>query len=192
MKFKTVIITAILSIVFLFIYPPVSGQEPGNPGSAAPPLGQRLFYGGNFGLQLGTYTYVEVSPIVGIWLLPRVGVAAGPTYKYLKDPLGNTDVFGGKTFTRLVLIQDINNIVPIGVGLSIYLQAEYERLSYKADFFYTNPESNRINNSAILGGFGFSQHLGPRSSLNISFLWVMNETELDIYDNPEIKVGITF
>lgn len=191
MNKKSIITAGFVTVLFLILTQSINAQYL-EPDSQRPPLRDRMFFGGNFGLQFGTYTYIETSPIVGIWLLPRVGLAGGPTYKFLKDPVGSTSVFGGKGFTRLILIQDVNNIVPIGMGLSIYLHGEYEYLSYRSDFFYTNPESTRVGNSAFLVGFGFSQHLGPRISMNLSLLWVVNEPELDIYDNPEIRFGITF
>lgn len=180
----------ILALIILFTVP-AYGQEDSGRGNA-PLFRERILFGGSFGLQFGTYTYIEASPVIGLWLLPRLNVAVGPVYKYLKDPFGSTGVYGGKAFTRLILIKDINNIIPIGFGLSIYLHGEYEHLSFRADFFNTNTDRARITNSAVLGGFGFAQHLGPRSSLNISILWVMSESMLDIYDNPEVKIGVTF
>lgn len=191
MNRKRVLFAGLLTLLLLLWTQSIKAQYL-EPAQQKPPLRERMFFGGNFGMQFGTYTYIEVSPIVGIWLLPRIGVAAGPTYKFLKDRVGSTSVYGGKAFTRLVLIQDINNIVPIGMGLSIYLHGEYEYLSYRSDFFYTNPETTRVGNRAFLVGFGISQHLGPRASMNLSLLWVINDPELDIYDNPEIRVGITF
>lgn len=157
-----------------------------------PPLIDRMIYGGSFGLQFGTYTNIEVSPIVGLWLLPRVGVAAGPIYKYIKDPIGATGVYGGRAFVRLMLINNFDNIIPLGLQMGLFSHLEYEQLSYRSDFFYSSYESSRISNMAILGGFGISQYMGPKSSLNISLLWQLNETELDIYDSTIFKFGITF
>ncbi len=48
-----------------------------------PPLKERLFYGGSLGLQFGTVTDIDISPIIGLWLLPRLNIAAGPKYRYL-------------------------------------------------------------------------------------------------------------
>ena len=50
-----------------------------------PPIKERLFYGGSFGLQFRTVTDIDISPVVGIWLLPRLNIAAGPKYRYYKD-----------------------------------------------------------------------------------------------------------
>ena len=62
----------------------------------SPPFKDRLFYGGNFGLQFGTITDIQVSPVIGYWVLPRVAVAVGPTYRYYKELHVATSLYGGK------------------------------------------------------------------------------------------------
>src|SRR5664279_2012655 len=49
-----------------------------------PAFKERLFFGGNIGLMFGTITDIELSPIVGYWLLPRLAIAAGPEYRFYK------------------------------------------------------------------------------------------------------------
>ncbi len=185
---KLIALTILLSLITFEAFAQIDNIE----GNNVPLVRERFFYGGSFGLQFGTYTQIEVSPLLGFWLLPRVGVAVGPIYKYLKDPIGSTGVWGAKGFVRLLIIENFDNIIPIGMPLGFYAHLEYEQLSFRSDFFYTNYETERVNNQAILGGFGLSQYMGPRSSLNFSLLWQLNETELDIYDSPIIRVGLTF
>jgi len=60
-----------------------------------PPLSERIFLGGSFGLQFGTVTNIQVAPVLGVWLLPRLNVAAGPSFQYYKDSFGNTLIYGG-------------------------------------------------------------------------------------------------
>lgn len=160
--------------------------------NSAPPLRERIIIGGNFSLQFGTYAYVDLSPTVGIWVLPRISLAAGPSYKYLKDPFGSTDAYGGKAYTRFVLIQDLDKLIPLGFRMSLYAHGEYERMSYRSDYFFTAYENNRFIQDFVLAGFGISQYVGIRSSVNISVLWVVNESEIQIYDSPEIRIGFTF
>ena len=50
-----------------------------------PPLRERLFFGGNFGLQFGTVTNIEISPLAGIYLTPRLAVGPGIRYEYFKS-----------------------------------------------------------------------------------------------------------
>jgi hypothetical protein len=61
-----------------------------------PPVKERLFYGGSFGLMFGTVTDIQISPVIGFWVLPRIAVAAGPTYRYYKDQIDRTALYGGR------------------------------------------------------------------------------------------------
>jgi hypothetical protein len=135
----------------------------------APPLKERLFYGGSFGLQFGTITDIEFSPIIGIWVLPRLAIAAGPNFRYFKDPWDHTTIYGGKSYAELIFLQDLDNIIPLGVHLGMFLHIEYEALSLESSFFKTAPyDSQRFMVNTILAGGGIRQQMGPRSSLNLT------------------------
>lgn len=186
---RTFLLIIVLSLV---IGASLSAQYAPPENSYTPPLRERILYGGNFSLTLGTFTYVDISPVVGLWLLPRLAVAAGPSYKFLKDPSGSTDAYGGKSFVRFNLIQELDKIIPVGFRMAIYAHCEYERMSYRSDFFYTNFENTRFSQDFVLAGFGISQYMGFKSSANFSLLWVLNESEIQIYDSPEFRIGFTF
>jgi hypothetical protein len=159
----------------------------------APPLKERLFYGGSFGLQFGTVTDIEFSPIIGMWVLPRIAVAAGPNFRYFKDPWDHTAIYGGKSYVELVFLQDLDNIIPLGVHLGMFLHGEYEALSLESSFFKTAPyDSDRFMTNTILAGGGIRQQIGQRSFLNLTFLWALNDSGYDIYGNPEIRVSFMF
>ena len=192
--FKNILLNRRFLLVILFItfsYANASSQQMREKG-AAPPLRERIFFGGNFGLQFGAFSYVEVAPVVGIWLLPRIAVAGGPTFKYMSDPAGKTDVWGGKSYARFVVINDINSFIPIGFKISIFLQAEYEALSFRSDWLTTAPESPRTIVQTSFAGFGISQGVGRRGSVDFTILWTMTHSGYDIYTNPEFRVGFTF
>lgn len=158
-----------------------------------PPIKERLFYGGSFGLQFGTITDIEFSPIIGIWVLPRIAVAAGPDFRYFKDPWGRTTIYGGKSYVELIFLQDLDNIIPLGLHLGMFLHLEDEALSLESSFFKTTPyDSKRFMINTILGGGGIRQQIGQRSSLNLTFLWALNDSGYDIYGNPEIRVSFMF
>ena len=46
------------------------------------PLSEKLVFGGNFGLQLGNYTNITLSPIVGYRVTDDLVLGGGPTYIY--------------------------------------------------------------------------------------------------------------
>ena len=160
-----------------------------------PPLRERIFFGGDFGLQFGTITNIDIAPIVGLWVLPRVAVAAGPEYTYyaIKN-IGSTSIYGGRVYTQLVLIQDINNIIPAGIHLGLFLHAEDEIQSLESDtpfWVNTGVDSERFNVNALLVGGGISQPMGRRGALNIIALWALNDP-YGLYSSPEIRISFTF
>ena len=161
-----------------------------------PPLRERLFFGGYFGLQFGDYTNIEVSPTIGVWVLPRVAIAAGPSFQYYATPYIETTIYGGTSYVQLMLLRDLNNILPIGIHLGIYGQAEYEGQSLDNSYVsYISglPDSEgRMYSDAFLLGAGISQPLGGRASINLSFLWALNQPEYYVYDSPEIRVSFQF
>ncbi|HNW56994.1 MAG TPA: hypothetical protein PLR88_05060 [Bacteroidales bacterium] len=164
------------------------------------PLSERLFFGGNFGLQFGTITDILVSPTVGYWVLPRLAVAAGPVYRYYKDSDRDywdptidveTNIFGGKGYVQFVVIKDLNNIIPSNSHTGVFLHAEDELLSLESSFFKYSG-SGRFFSNALLAGGGISQPLGQRASLNLMILWAFYDPDYGIYSNPEFRVSFNF
>jgi hypothetical protein len=160
--------------------------------SETPPLKERLFYGGSFGLQIGTITDIELSPVIGLWVLPRLAVAVGPDYRFYKDPDGHTDIYGGKGYTEFYIIRNINSLIPIGLNLGIFLHFEDQFLSLDSEFWQIPVSDKRYNINTLLGGAGISQPIGMRSSINMMVLWALTESEYDIYSVPEFRVTFTF
>jgi hypothetical protein len=158
-----------------------------------PPLRERLFYGGSFGLQFGTITDIQVSPVVGIWLLPRLAAAVGPDYRFYKDPNYRTDIYGGSGYMQFVFIQDLDKLIPLGVHMGFFIHAEDELLSLQSSFWKNPPyPTDRFFINTVLAGAGISQQMGRRSSMNFMFLWALNKPVYDIYSNPEIRLSFIF
>ena len=182
-----------LTLIILFAsYSVIYGQKK---KSEAPPFSERLFYGGSFGLQFGTITNIELSPIIGFWILPRLNVAIGPDYQFYKDKIRKTwtDIYGGRVYLEFVLIQDFGKIIPVGANTGIFLHCENELLSLQSSFWKEPPvASKRFYVNTILAGAGISQQIGRRSSLNMMVLWALNESLYDIYSNPEFRISFIF
>lgn len=158
----------------------------------APPIRERIFFGGNFGMQFGTITNIQVSPTIGIWLSPRLSIAGGPTYNYYKDPYGSTDIWGPRVYSQFLIIKDFNNIIPLGMGLSIGAHLEYEGLSLEKKAFVGPYETGRLYVSSVLGGFSVNQSMGGRSFMSFTVLWALTENIYQVYGNPEIRIGFMF
>jgi hypothetical protein len=157
-----------------------------------PPLRERMFFGGSLGLQFGTYTNINVTPIVGLWVRPRIAIAAGPNFTYYKDPYYETTMYGGNAYVQFVPIKDINNSLPIGIHMGIFLHLEDEMLSLESAVWDPQNPSDRFTVNTLLGGFGISQQLGTRSSLNLMFLWTLTDSGYALYSNPIMRISFSF
>ncbi|HCI55538.1 MAG TPA: hypothetical protein PLN06_03405 [Bacteroidales bacterium] len=160
-----------------------------------PPIKERIFFGGYFSLQIGTYTDIELSPVIGLWVFPRLAVAVGPSFRYYKFLDEKTDIFGLNTYAQFVFLRDFDKIIPMGIHTSLFLHIEEEILSLESEFWrrnLTEPHSHRFYEYATLAGGGISQQIGARSSVNIIFLWSVTDSEYSLYSNPEIRISFIF
>lgn len=142
-----------------------------------------FFTGGNFGLQLGTVTMIDVSPQAGYYLLENISVGTGFTYQYISDrryhPSLDINVYGGRFFTRAYL----------PFFNSLFAHGEIEYLWYKTDVFNSARRMEWIEVPSYLAGPGFRQFIGGRSSINLMVLWNFYESQYTMYSNPVIRVG---
>lgn len=166
-----------------------------------PRLWDKMYVGGNFGLQFGTITDIEVSPHVGYYIYPRWSAGVGISYEYYNRKSSyyypvqiNTHIYGFSLFTRLALIPDMGKTFGIGNGISVIAQAEYERLSLEKKYFENTSLSDegRFWLDSFLVGGGIKQAIGRRSSIYILVLWNLNETINSPYSNPILKFGFDF
>lgn len=157
-----------------------------------PPLSQRMFYGGSFGFQFGKITFVQIDPVAGLWLLPRLNVAAGPSFKYYNDEFGHATIFGGRAYSEFVFLKDLDNLIPMGVHLGFFVHAEYEGLSLERSVFAYDGGSGRVYQGTLLGGAGLSEPVGANSSADLEFLWVISGDRYQLHDVPEFRVMLTF
>jgi long-subunit fatty acid transport protein len=140
------------------------------------PFANRLFLGGNFGLQFGSITFINISPLIGYRITDRLSAGPGVSYMYYSDWTGyNTHIYGGRIFTMYNILQ------------SVFLYGEYEILNLDRFGF-----QERIDVTNILLGGGFRQSIGGRAFWNIMGLWNINESVYSPYSNPIFRMGVTW
>jgi len=158
----------------------------------------RLFFGGNLSLSVGSVTAIEVNPLVGYRLTPRWSAGLGFDYEYYKSSGAyygtywvrpySTHIYGGNIFTSFVFLKNFPT-----EGISLFAHAEYETLSLERKYFQDINETGRFMLNSFFAGLGVRQRTGRRSSLNILFLWNFNETQYSpYYGNPVIKFNFIF
>jgi hypothetical protein len=175
-------------IILNISYSAVSAQRT---REEAPPFKERLFYGGSFGLMLGTLTDIDLSPVIGLWLLPRLNVAIGPKYRYYKYYDDRANIYGGRIYTQFAFVKDLDNIIPAGIHLGLFLHAEDEFFSLNYTAGNVNGATGSYFINTPLVGAGISQPTGRRSSLNLMFLFALDDY-YDLYADPEIRISFTF
>ncbi|MEO6882401.1 MAG: hypothetical protein ABI199_00100 [Bacteroidia bacterium] len=144
-----------------------------------PDFWSHTYTGGNFGLQFGTETLVDISPLFGYRVSDQFAVGVGITYEYYhyQDSYYNfvSSVYGGRAFAEYFLFDNI------------FAHAEYEVLNIPTyDYF-----NDRINLNSVLVGGGYSQPFGNNSSYVIMILFDVNQSPNSIYINPIFRAGFT-
>lgn len=156
-------------------------NEPPTPMAAPAPkpgFWDHIFTGGNFGLQFGTQTIVELAPQLGYKFTDNF--AAGIGIKYLYYKINNsyynysTNIYGGSVFARHIIFDEL------------FVHAEVEMLNLEVPDLYRFVR--RDVTSVFLGG-GYRQMIGENSSVNFLVLYNVNETLYSPYRNPIIRVG---
>ncbi|HLG34821.1 MAG TPA: hypothetical protein VI757_08080 [Bacteroidia bacterium] len=158
----------------------------------------KFYFGGNLGLMFGTYTVVDISPLIGYKVTERFHVGTGLTYtyyKYQEDGPNNTkgasyetSIYGGRLFTRYFVVENL------------FLHVEDELISIElpdlAHYYATGDIeiTRQWLNSVLVGGgygYGFGSD-GPAISIMVLFR-VNNEfDDFYPYQNPIIRVGLGF
>lgn len=177
----------VLSLTLIFLSEITLGQiyNPNYRENTKPKnsFASHLYFGGGLGLQFGTATLVEISPLVGYKITPKFSIGVSPTYKYYGYNYAGygkikTNVFGGSIFSRYFIFENV------------FAHVEYETLAY------TTREPNQTAymqqyDSFFVGG-GYNQRIGDKSAMYILVLWNLNDTQYSPYTNPVIRVGFSF
>jgi hypothetical protein len=156
----------------------------------------RIFFGGNIGLSFGTYTYIEVAPIVGYKFTKRLWGGIGPEYIYSK----NTDInlqmsiYGLRSFASFAVLDNIDEVINLNIG-SVFLYLENEVLNMRPlyiDNFGYYYLGDRGWYDILLGGVGIRMPIGNRSGISVIVLWGLTPSAEMLYSNPEIRLSIDF
>jgi len=164
----------------------------------------RLFFGGSFGLMIGSYTDIELSPHVGYYITPRWAAGISIPYEYYNNKYhfidrttGRTErfethIWGGRLFTNYVVVNNVDDWIPLGFNFRIFAHTEYEVLSYEKKFWGYLESGRELQHSILVGG-GLRFPTGKRSSMNLTILWNLNPDLNDFYQGmPVIRFSFNF
>lgn len=149
------------------------------------PFWERVFLGGNLGAQFGNVTMVNVSPIVGYRITPKISAGVGVTYQYYSIKTYNyeTHIYGGRIFARYQ---------PLSF---LFLHAEAEALNWNCPRNEpTGFTTERLWSPGLLAGGGFTQPIGGGgSSIYIMGLYNFLYNSCSPYGSPFVlRIGANF
>lgn len=154
-----------------------------------------IVFGGGLGLQFGTVTFIDISPVVGYKVTKNLESGLGFTYKYYKyddfyknlttgDKIDlKSHMIGGSVYSRYYFLE------------KFFIHAEFERLKYNFEDIYESAgqiirdDRHDYINSLFVGG-GLSQRIAGRANLFIMALWNLTEEPNTPYNNPVVRMGI--
>jgi hypothetical protein len=175
----------IMSALALSLSVRISAQE-NNQNKSGGNFSDRLITGGNIGLQFGTVTLIDISPIIGYKITDKFVAGIGIKYQYESDrrfvPTLKTSTYGGSIFSRYYIWDNV------------YLHAEYEFLNLEpiyVDYMGNYYVGSRMWIGSPLAGAGYRQAIGEKASFDILILFNFNETQYTPYNNPIIRVGFS-
>ncbi len=137
---------------------------------------ERTRFGGNFALQLGFNTFIDVSPTLTHIVSDKLQVGGGVTFMYVRftafNPFTGAQVrqpgnaiFGGRVFTRFF---------PVSALPQIFLQGELESLNVLYPRYNAaTGDFDRVRGfvpGAFIGG-GYFQGVSNRSGFTLSVLY---------------------
>ncbi len=154
-----------------------------------PPWREKVFFGGNFGLQIGTITSIEVSPVAGYRITDMFYSGVGVTYDFYNNSFFDYSrhIFGGGIFARAYLFKGIF----AHSDVFLFNVDDYNKFTPTAGAISYKKEGRIWIPSFMVGG-GYSQPMGERSEAYMMILWDLNETSDSPYENPIIKFGFYF
>jgi hypothetical protein len=151
------------------------------------------------GLWFGNYTNVEIAPQIAYHITDRISLGAGPHYIFYQNndyysPINfSSHIFGFKAFSRLSVIRDASEILPIYLFDELFAHVEFETMTMENKYFNapTFPDEGRFWNDYLYIGAGISQKYSQRSSYFVLLLWNLNDSFNSLYQNPTYRVGIS-
>ena len=162
--------------------PPPPAPVAVTPIPPKPPIRERMFFGGGVGLSFGDVDYVELAPLFGFRVNPKVDLGVALTFRWRDDNRydASTTDYGSSLFGRFRVYQNL------------FLEADWEYLNWEyVDF---DLSTQRETTSSFLAGAGYYLPVGGRASMAVSALYNFSYDDNDPfepYGDPwVIRVGI--
>lgn len=153
----------------------------------------KIFFGGGFGAGFGTYTFINVSPIIGYRITPRLSAGVRLMYQYTTYDYyfgGDKIKFQGNDYGAGVFGRFM-------VKGPFFLQAEYEYLNYED--IYVDGSSIRSSFDSFMAGGGIAQPISNKAAFFLTVMYNFSYNNIGssyVYRQPYnspwvVRLGIT-
>ncbi len=136
----------------------------------------KFYVGGNVGAQFGTFTFINLAPLVGFKITDRFSIGTQIQYQYFRDnsvASFESHVFGYSGFARFFFTQNL------------FAHTEYQVLNGRFD---NSGQRSNIPNLFIGGGYMYP--ISDNVSFGIVALYEVLRRTYSPYRNPTINVGV--
>jgi hypothetical protein len=149
-------------------------EQPANQGGQSS-FTDKLFFGGGFGAGFGSYTFINVSPIIGYRVTQRLSVGMRLMYQYTTFEYRDINTFEVERYNGHDL--GIGGFARFMVYGPVYLQAEYENLNYESLYF--DGTSRRTSFDSFMAGGGIAQPIGRSAAFFLTALYNFSYQNFD-------------
>lgn len=143
---------------------------------------EKIFFEGNFNAAFYTYSYIEISPIIGYRFNKNLSGGIGPVYCGFDFFKGNA--YGGRGMARLFLFDDF------------FINAELQMLSLQKKYFdriNNYPEHGRFLDENIFIGIGYKYPIYGYSYSYFVIMYNLDHDSNSFYDSPIVTgIGLNF
>ena len=201
MKSRLALLTVILFFLFLNIgyaqteddvnndQQAVQSSKSKEPKYSTPPktkrsFKERIYVGGYLGLQFGTYTSIDISPLVGYRVTPDFNVGIGVLYTYTSFDYGGTigqhgySSWGGRLTANYTLF----NFLALGI--------EYQYRTVELYNVYEQSFEDQGVNVLFLGG-GIRQKVGGNTYMFLMAYYDVLQEEYSPYNSVVLRIGVS-
>ncbi len=143
----------------------------------------KLYWGGNFGLSFGTYTYIQVSPVVSYAVNDNFYVGTGLDYTYFRDSRNSFSyIYEGSIWAPKVFARYFFK--------DFFAHVEFQQIYYKNVYNSLNP-TEMISESHYYAGGGYRSWVGVNSFIFVMVLFDLERSDFYFGDNPIIQIGFS-
>ncbi len=144
---------------------------------------EKTSIGGNFSLGFGSYTYVQVAPILYYNINEKLTLGLGVDYTYFKDnyykPSISGSTIGVRGFGQYVIYENF------------FAHVEIQRLFIQDVYNLTPMPNDWLGDNQFFAGGGYRSWMSASSYTYILLLFDLERNDFIFGINPRIEVGFS-